>query len=79
MPVGFATSPTTGQGFCFIAASWIWVGLEEKITVKLTKNRFLGLENIESYLRACCASSSQWNERDANEAGWVVANAEAGR
>ena len=29
MPVGFATSPTTGQGFCFIAASWIWVGLEK--------------------------------------------------
>jgi hypothetical protein len=39
MPVGFATSPTTGQGFCFIAASWIWVGLEEKITVKLTKSQ----------------------------------------
>jgi hypothetical protein len=44
MPVGFATSPTTGQGFCFIAASWIWVGLEEKITVKLTKSpTFIGL------------------------------------
>ena len=24
MPVGFVISPTTEQGFCFIAVSWIW-------------------------------------------------------
>jgi hypothetical protein len=22
--VAFVTSPTTGQGFCFIVGSWIW-------------------------------------------------------
>jgi hypothetical protein len=31
--------------FCFIAASWIWIGLEEKITVKLTKSRIGGLKS----------------------------------
>ena len=24
MPVGFATSLTIGQGFCFIVGSWTW-------------------------------------------------------
>ncbi len=49
MPVGFATSPTTGQGFCFIAASWIWVGFEEKITVKLTKSLYFFLSRLSGY------------------------------
>ena len=39
-PASLATSPTTGQGFCSIAASWVWVGRETKITVQLTKRHF---------------------------------------
>lgn len=38
MPEDSGTSPTTEQGFCFIAGSWRWDWGEAEITVKSTKN-----------------------------------------